>query len=212
MKHLLIFSLLSLLTLGTIHAKNYIWIEGEDYLNTDISSQNSWLRGENPNKLSGGDAFAGLPKSSSLPKTIIYKVSVPQSGLWHFYWRCGWKGHNPKTRVRFVELSAAGEPVSRPGPNEGWVDLGNKLTDYTDQQEIGQHRTIGWQRFDPVQLDEGDYIMELQGYEKTGGGNDDAWMMYDVFVLALEPFTPAGKSKPGEAPSGGGSSGGGGLY
>ena len=182
-----------------------VWIEGESYLNTDADT-NPWGKGTNPALLSGGDAFAALEKAARLPRTVIWKASIPEDGMYHFYMRAGWPGHSGKTRVRFVQLGEDGKPVNRPGPDEDWIDLGNKLVDYKDNRSIGKHRNIGWQRFDPVQLSAGEYILELQVYEKN---NDPVWMTYDAMVLTTEPFTPAGKNKPGEIPSGGDSAGGG---
>ena len=178
-------------------------------LNTN-GKQNPWLKGDNPKLLSGGDALAILAKPADLPIGVIWKITAPSDGPYHLYVRNGWPGHNPETRIRFVKLGPDGKPVSRPGAEENWVDLDIYNTEALDQRSVGQFRSINWQRFAPVELAAGDYIMELQGKKKEGTG--DVWMMYDAICLTKEPFLPSGIAKPGETITPEAGAGAGALY
>lgn len=200
--------LLGALLASVASATDFVWIEGETVLNTN-GKQNPWMKGDNPKLLSGGDAFGVLAKPSDLPIGAIWKITVPADGLYHFYMRNGYPDHNPETRIRFVKLGPDGKPVSRPGPEEGWIDLDIYNTDAIDQRSIGQHRSINWQRFAPIELAAGDFIFELQGKKKD---TDPVWMVYDAFVLTTEPFIPSGTTKPGETLSPDGAGAAGSLY
>ena len=200
--------LLCALMASVASAADFIWVEGEAVLNTNGKS-NPWLKGDNPKLLSGGDALGLLHKPSDLPITAIWKITVPEAGLYHFYMRGGYPGHSPVTRIRFVKLGPDGKPVKRPGPEEAWIDLDIQNTEATDLRATGQHRTINWQRFAPIELEAGDFIFELQGQKKD---TDPVWMVYDAFVFTKEPFLPSGLAKPGETISPDAAGGAGALY
>jgi len=192
----------SLLTTAVSQAA-FIWIEGENVLKSNMP-QNPWMKGDNPQLLSGGDAFAGLTKASELPSPcfILYKVTAPEDGNYFFYMHQSWLGHMGKTRVRFVKLGADDKPVKKPDAEEGWreLDLDVPMMDLTS---IGANRHIAWVKYDQFKLEKGTYLLDMQVLGPNPGhtdANPPIWMMIDVICLTTEPFTPHGTLKPGEKP------------
>lgn len=192
---------------GMLTAADVVWVEGESAFKTNLDA-NPWLKGDNPKLLSGGDLFAGLSEKATLPSPayVLWKVEVPVAGLYHTYFRHGYQGHLGQMKFRFVKCDAAGKPLVKPGPAEGWIefDLNSAVM---DQVGIGQHRTIEWTRQEPVNLEAGTYLLDLQvtgAHPSKTNPNDVIWTMIDVICLTTEPFTPRGATKPGAAPAAGG--------
>jgi hypothetical protein len=196
-----------LLGVGALTAAEVIWIEGESATKTNLET-NVWLKGDNPKLLSGGDTFACLNEKATLPNPsyALWKFNVPVAGLYQVYFRHGYQGHLGQMKFRVIKTDAEGRPLVKPGPADGWIefDLNSAVM---DQIGIGQYRTIEWTRHEPVNLEVGDYILDLQ---VTGANpnktqpSDPIWTAIDVICLTSEPFTPRGALKPGESPAAGG--------
>lgn len=186
------------------NAATFVWVEGELALKTNLKA-NSWVKGDNPKLLSGGDALACLNDNKDpLPKPgfALWKVEVPEAGEYQVYFRHGWLGHLGQMRYRFVQLGSDGAPVKKPAPEEGWnkFDTDAKAM---DRQSIGQHRSIEWTKQAPVKLEKGTYFLDLQVTDPGPAHVKDSlvWTVIDCICLTKEPFTPAGATKPGEAPA-----------
>jgi hypothetical protein len=196
----------AILTMGAVFgliwsaSADLVWIEGESCMRTNLA-ENRWLKGDNPRLLSGGDTFAGIAEKGTLPSPAfaLWKIEVPKSGLYHVYFRHGYLGHHGEMRYRFLKADANGKPLGKPDPQEGWVEF-DLLSAIMDRIQIGQHRTMEWTRQEPVQLEAGTYLLDLQvtgaNPAKTGP-NDPVWTVIDVIALSAEPFTPRGANKPG---------------
>jgi len=186
-------------------AADVVWIEGETAVKNNLK-ENSWLKGDNPKLLSGGDMLAALNTRTDLPKPafVLWKIQVAKEGTYHMYMRHGFKAHMGEARYRFVKLDAEGKPVTKPGPEEGWINLDLDAPS-SDRKAIGQWRTIEWSRLDPVKLEAGAYYLDMQitgpNPEKTSEANAPVWTVIDVICLTTEPFTPNGDTKPGDKPS-----------
>lgn len=198
----------------TASAAPFIWIEGESAIKTNLQT-NSWVKGDNPKLLSGGDAFACINERDNLPKPAFatWEFQVEEPGTYHLYIRHAWKGHCGESRYRFIKLGDDGKPVKPPAPDEGFTafDLDSPVM---DQKPNGQHRSVEWSRCDPVELEKGKYFFNLQitgpNPGKVKEANPPIWTMIDCICLSKEPFTPNGYVKPGEkaaagaaAPAGG---------
>jgi hypothetical protein len=182
----------------------FVWIEGEATSKTNLTSLNPWLKGDNAALLSGGDALSALndPKEP-LPKPafVVWKFDAPEAGEYQVYFRHGWMGHVGQMRYRFIKIGADGNPVAKPGAEEGWVAF-DADSQSLDRQPIGQYRTIEWSKQTPVTLEQGSYLLDLQvvGPGPAHVTDQLIWTLIDVICLSKEPFTPNGVAKPGEAP------------
>lgn len=191
-----------------------IWIEGESSTRTTLST-NSWIKGDNPKLLSGGDAFGAIDKRSGLasPAFILWKFDVTTPGKYLTYMRHGYIGNMGGMKYRFVKLGADGKPENKLGPDDGWLEFDQDAS-VMDRQAVGQWRTVEWTRQEGMALDKGSYLLDLRvtGPNPTQTAADpDLGTMIDVICLTQTPFTPSGLKKPGEAGGGAGGATGGGA-
>ncbi len=200
--------LVMLVAMATQVCGEYVWVEGEDVVKSTMPIS-SWMKGDNPKLLSNGDAFGGLCDRSELPSPcyLLYKLTVPTDSLYYLYLRQNFQSHTGKARYRFVKLNAEGKPIDKSAAE--WIDLDPDAPMF-DRISIGQHRSVEWIQYDPIDLEAGDYYLDFQITDANINkreANPPVWFMVDAICLTTEPFTPRGTLKPGEkavAPQGGG--------
>jgi hypothetical protein len=208
-KKTIIYAALAALALANpiVAQEKFIWIEGEEAIKTNLTS-NNWLKGDNRKLLSQGDAFSCLNDRTNLPKPgfVLWKFTSPSEGVYHPYFRHGYQAHMGTIRFRFVKLGADGKLVSRPAPEDDWIEL-DLDAEIVDRMDIGKYRTIEWSRQPPVQLEAGLYYLDMQvlgpNPNKIKEANAPVWTVIDAICLSPAPFTPSGASKPGETPKAG---------
>lgn len=166
--------------------KKWVWIEAEIVKETSFK-QNSWMKGDDPEKLSGGDALTHLSGDGKDPNRdeyyAIWEFEVPEDGTYEFWSREGYKGH-----IQYKWRIDKGE----------WQTSDYDLP-YRNSIQIGQFRTIGWVNNGKVELKKGKHKLEivLTGSTSSGTGKD-IWGLFDCFLFTQERFQPRGKAKPGE--------------
>lgn len=183
---------------------NFIWIEGENTLKTNVP-MSGWVKGEDPKLLSGGDALSGLSKPDVLPKPCyaLYQFECTAEGTYDLFFRHGTMGNIGAMRYRFVKLGAEGKPVKEPGAEEGWLTF-DRDAPIMDRRVTGQYRTIEWTKQPQVRLEKGSYYLDIQitgqnpSQIQAHDTTADVWILIDAICLTTEPFTPSGAHKPGE--------------
>ncbi|HOM26941.1 MAG TPA: hypothetical protein PKV21_05490 [bacterium] len=166
--------------------KKWVWIEAEIVKETSFRP-NDWMKGDDPEKLSGGDALTHLSSDGQDPNRdeyyAIWEFEVPEDGTYEFWSREGHKGH-----IKYKWRIDKGE----------WQTSEYDLP-YKNVISIGQFRTIGWVNNGKVEIKKGKHKLEIVLTGSTSGGTGkDIWGLFDCFLFTQERFQPRGKAKPGE--------------
>lgn len=169
---------------GKKEIKKWIWIEAELVKETNFK-QNAWMKGDDPEKLSGGDALTHLSgdgKDSNRDEYYaIWEFEVPEEGIYEFWSREGYKRHiQYKWRI-----------------DKGEWQISDYDLPYKNSIQVGQFRTIGWVNNGKVELKKGKHTLEIVLTGSTNGGTgEDIWGLFDCFLFTQERFQPRGKTKP----------------
>jgi len=162
---------------------SFVWWEGEDVLETnfpEISEFSASTFEEKRHLLSGGDwlSNSGIRSADQEEAYAKYKVSVPETGEYHFWVRKFW--HHGPFRWRF--------------DREDWTickDMG--LFDSTMLNSSGV--CANWVNLGKVWLEAGEHTFELRLLAEPG---EAVICGFDCFVLIRGFFAPRGRLKPGE--------------
>jgi hypothetical protein len=164
-------------------AADYVWWEGEAAAAHNFPRNGPFgahTLGENAKLLSGGEWLNGTGKAAG-PVQASWTVAVPADGEYAFWARKFWK-HGP-FKWRFDSMPAGEWRVC--GPNIALAD------DTPLRKFVGAN----WVSLGSVKLPKGQRTFQVElltepGKEWTAG--------FDCFVLSRGPFTPNGKTRPGE--------------
>lgn len=183
MKRLKLFlvSLVLISAVANLSALNYIWIEGEDYLESshDVNGQFAPKNDDEASKLSGAKWLNGnYEKMEEGEAYGVWDFTVDQGGSYQFFIRKFW--HH--------------------GPFRWQIDGGEwHVIDYSpgflDRVELRRFVEATWVEAGGTKLEEGKHTLRIEMLKRehgiSRGFGIDVIMFVDAFVI------PAGKAKPG---------------
>lgn len=166
-----------LLSVSTVRAEDYIWIEGEDAKLKSVRGH-SWYDSVKKKMLSGGEYLSNW--NARKPGVASYEVQVEKAGSYAFW----------------VRINPLGSKVSYRINQEDWTQVQSK--EKVDQINIAENdqpdlRFLAWVKVGSVELREGKNTV---GFKFHSGNHNHG--MLDCFVFAARPFVPNGARKPGE--------------
>jgi hypothetical protein len=159
-------------------AMTYVWWEGEAAFEHNFDNRSFPASSlDHPDALSGGD---WLNRGGPVPPGGAYArwhVSVPQGGGYFLYARKFW--HHGPFRWRFDQ----GE----------WQTAENLAL--IDSVDLRKFVVANWVSLGPVDLGAGEHVFEVRLLAKPG---EEPAAAFDCFALTSSPWTPSGKTRPGE--------------
>jgi hypothetical protein len=155
----------------------YVWWEAETPVDTNFPpvAQNPFgpQGSEQADILSRG-AWIGVSGQRNQPLFLEYRVEVPDAASYQFFVRKFW--HHGPYRYRW---------------NDGeWVEPGRVAL--LDEASMRTHVGANWTHAGEVDLDAGTHTLRIELLENDGAA------AFDAFVLASQPFEPAGRLRPGQ--------------
>ncbi len=161
-----------------VAADNFIWVEGENSLSTNMKPH-PWYAGSVVKAdLSGGDFISNFGPDEGRAK---YQFTAPQAGTYVFWIRANPVGD---PRVDYQLNGGAWTPIDFKSP----VDLINIAAD--SKPDL---RFIAWIKIGAVTLDAGRNTVAFRFHSANNNHGS-----LDCFLFTQAPFTPNGKLKPGE--------------
>jgi hypothetical protein len=167
-------------------AENYVWWEGENAADTNMSVQHPFApQGtQQANVLSEGKWLGSPGRLANEEYFAEYEIEVPQTAEYDLYVRKFWK-HGP-FRWRFD----GGE----------WQTVPREFA-LLDTSSMRTHVSVSWVKMGKVSLEEGKHTMRVELVSDTNKA-----ACFDAFLLTLQPFQARGTMKPdqkyGKAPEG----------
>ena len=160
-------------------ARNYVWIEAEEYVSCSPELSVSPAPATSGGKTLGGQGIAAgeVPDGGY---TVKYRFDIADAGAYDFWLRIGFNEARPP-----VEWRVDGGEWRRMSP-EDWV---------TNLMQIYEFNTIGWDRGESVELSAGEHELELRCTEATG---KRFLLRLDAMCFVKGRWVPETYLKPGE--------------
>ncbi|HSU68629.1 MAG TPA: hypothetical protein VLJ39_17240, partial [Tepidisphaeraceae bacterium] len=160
----------------------YVWVEGENPTQSDVTRQPWWYDKVKKDELSGGDAISNW--DAKKVGELRYTVQVPQDGDYEF-----WVRANPTGTLSYQINNGQWTTID-------WAKQQDNVNIAADGKM--DLRFIAWVRADQVKLAKGENTVRFRMESQNNHHG-----ILDCFVFSTEPFQPRGTLKPGEAPKAG---------